>query len=288
MQRSGWGLVAAVGALTSCLSADRPSTPAASSPGPVVARWDGGVLFEREVDDEAARLPPQLKEQLQSTTGRADFVRSVVQKRLLLEEALRRKLDRSPEVVRQVEELERRLAVQALVDEVQRAAPPPAETELRAYFGEHQELFHDPPQSHVARLFLRGNPKDPQLLARLERLRGRLTKGEVPARVCREGDGPERLQGGDVGWVSEASNPEAQAALSLRHRGEVSAPIERQDGVSVLVLLERREAQPARFEDVRARVESRYAAVRQRGTFDALVRQLTAAASVQFQDSSTR
>jgi len=240
------------------------------------------VVTQVEVEEEAARLPPQLREQFDTPAGRAEFVRSVVTKRLLLAEARRRRLDQAPQIVQQVQELERRLSVQALVDAVQREAPTPAEADLRSYFEAHQEQFASPAQSHVARLLLRGDSNDKNLRNKIDRLRSRLVKGESVALVCASGDGPERLKGGDVGWVTEATNPEEQAALRLKTRGEVSEVIELQNGLSVLVLLERRGAQPAHFEEVRAAVENRYEAVRQRQAFDTLVRHLTTAASVEF------
>ena len=286
MRSSGLALVVALAGSASCTSSSAKAP--LTTVGPAVALWDGGMVTEGELDEEAARLPPQLKEQVDTPAGRTDFVRSVVTKRLLLAEARRRGLDRTPQVVRQVQELERRLAVQALVDEVQREAPRPTEAELRSYFETHGEQFAIPAQSHLARLLLRGDPKDPSLRGRIERLRSRLLRGEAVSKVCAAGEGPERLKGGDVGWVTQATNPEEQAALLLKARGEMSEVIELQNGLSVLVLLERRAAQPARFEEVRAAVESRYEAVRQRKAFDGLVRQLTEVASVEFRKSSTQ
>lgn len=280
----GWTFVLSV-VFLSCSS---PNAKPKGTAGPTVAAWDGGGVTQAELEEEAARLPPQLKEQFETPTGRTDFIRSVVTKRLLLAEARRRKLDRSPQIVRQMQELERRLAVQALVEEVQRDAAQPTVAELKAYFEAHREQFAIPAQSHVARVLLRGDPKDSKLRARIEKTRGRLLKGEGAATVFIEGEGPERLKGGDVGWVSEAKNFEEQAALLLKSRGEVSEVIELQNGLSVLVLLERRAAQPARFEEVRTEVENRYEAVRQHRAFDALVRQLTEVAGVEFKKSSTR
>ena len=71
-------------------------------------RWWPGPARKRRAR-ESARLPPALREQFETPAGRREFTRSMIDKRLLVLEARRRKLTEDPELRRQVQELEERL-----------------------------------------------------------------------------------------------------------------------------------------------------------------------------------
>jgi parvulin-like peptidyl-prolyl isomerase len=252
----------------------------------VVARWDGGVITQQEVLEAAQRLPTALRDQYTTPNGRKQFIQAVLSKRLLREEARRRGLVDSPEVRAQVEELEERLAIQALLAEAARTAPTTSESELKAYFEAHKADFRSPTRVRISRVLLRGDASDKSLRARAESIRQRAVKGESFARLATLGAGPEATAGGDLGWISEISDDETKAALALK-AGEVSAVLTVPSGVAVLRATERQESRDAAFEEVRQLVVGRYAPVQQRKVFDDLVRQLEERAQVQFNTAAS-
>lgn len=258
--------------VASCTKPTPPSPPAASSSA--VATWDGGVVTEAEVRSAVRQLGPGLKEQFDSPGGRAQFVDALVAKRLLAAEARKRGIHQQPEIRRQIEELEERLVIQALLAEDARTQPPTDETTLRRYYSENSESFRQPPAVHVLRVLLRKAGKEATARASLERLRQRILKGEDASRVAAQGDGAERATGGDIGWLSEGTGPLTRAALALQKVGEASPLVELDDAFAFVVLVERREARLPPFEEVRETVASRYTPIAQRQVFDRLVKRL--------------
>ncbi len=245
-----------------------------------IAWWDGGAVTAVEVRQEAQRLPVALRDQFLTENGQRELLHSVVSKRLLAQEARRRGLDRSEDVRRQVQELEERLAVQALLAANERALPQVTDDELKAYFEQHQAEFRQPTKVRIGRVLVHGS--DAKAKARIAALRARLLKREPLDKVAAAGDGPEKDVGGVVGWVTEATDDETRAALALSKVGEVSPVVAKDGALSVLTCLERVEAKDATLAEVRGQVEGRLGPVRQRKAFDALVSQLKAQAQVSF------
>lgn len=267
------GLVGGVMVMVACHKA-----PAADRVGAPIARWSTGSVSKAEVDQYAKQLPPALQQQLNTDTGYRSFIVSVVDKKLLAEEAKRRGLAENPDIRRQVEELEQRLEIQLLLSAVEAEKGPPSDTEMRAYYEAHKVDLHVPAQARLGRLFVRENTAKSK--ARLASLLGRLKK-EPFEHVASAGDGPERLSNGDIGWVSSGDSVEAAAGLALKKPGDVSPVIESEQGLAVIVLRERRESRLPSFDELKASLPGRMAPHRQRQSFDSLISSLRSAAKVE-------
>lgn len=281
--------VAVLLALTAC--GDPPAPSPESRPGPlpegVVARFKGGAISREELRREALKLPPALREQFESEAGQEEFARSLVDKRLLVEEARKRPLPQREDIARQVRELEERLLVQALLAEEEKALGPATEAELRAWYDGHKAELAQPERVHLGRVLAAapgGSAAErSRAKARAEEAARRLKAGEPLSRVHSLGDGPERARAGDWGLFARGDLKDArleEAAFGLRTPGQVSAVVETAEGFVVLQLIERREPRVPPFEEVRTEVEGRLAPVRQRRVFDGLRARLRSAADV--------
>jgi len=269
-------VAALLAALLSCTS--RPESPADSA----VGRYRGGIVTAGELQREANRLPPALRQQLERQNGRREMVAAMIDKRLLANEAKRRGLDRDEEIRRQVTELEERLTIQALLAAEDKRAGAPGEAEARAWYDANRRELAQPERVRVARVLAAVKPNASagergKARARAEQFIGRLRKGEPFRKVAASGDGEEKSRGGDLGLlVRDAGADRAleAAAFALRRAGEISPVIVCADGFAVLELEERREARIPSFEEARGEVSNRLAPQRKRKVFDDLVAQL--------------
>ncbi|MHB8876768.1 MAG: peptidylprolyl isomerase, partial [Myxococcaceae bacterium] len=270
----------------------KPVTPVQVSyadAGIVVGRFVGGAVTEEELLREAQRLPPDLRQQFGSPFGQRELVKSLIDKRLLFQEAQRRGLAQAPEIRKQVEQLEERLVIQALLAAEEASAGPTQEQELRAYYEANRGEFAQPERVHLARLLARVPPSaTPAERAKArERAAGfakRLARGETMAKIGIEGDGPERARNGDLGLVARGDlkdEPLEKAAFALTKPGATSPVSDCREGFAVLQLIERREARTPPFEEVKADVEGRLSPLRKRRVFDELIARLRLGADVQ-------
>ncbi|MBU8896456.1 peptidylprolyl isomerase [Corallococcus sp. M34] len=276
--------------LAGCQPPSAASSPAqtASSSVAVAARFKGGVITREEFQREALRLPPALRTQFENPAGRREFAQSLVDKRLLVDEAKRRGIGQREDIARQVRELEERLVVQALLADEERTAPAPTETELRSAYSANRQDYAQPERVHVGRV-LAAVPEGSSAAerakarARAEGFVRRFKAGETLARIQSSGDGPERALGGDLGLFARGELKDRRledAAFALRDVSQVSPVVETAEGFAVLQLIERREGRIPPFEEVRGEVEGRLAPVRQRKVFDSLRARLRDAADV--------
>lgn len=261
----------------------------ASGSGKVVGRYSGGVVTEGELIAESSKLPSPLREQFESPNGQREFLRSMVDKRLLEQEARRRGLHEQPDIQKQVRELEERLIIQALLAAEEQQVGAPTEETLRAYYqGQRQELGQ-PERVRVARVFVAVPPnataaQRAQAKQKAERLAQRLKKGEALAKVAAEGEGPERTRGGDLGFLARGQLREPavdQAAFALESPGAVSPVVAESAGFSVLQLLERQAARIPSFEEVRPELEARVLPQHKRQVFESLLARLRQTGGVQ-------
>ncbi len=278
MLRVAMVVVAAACGPASVGTSTSDTAPAIS--GSVVASWEGGQVTADEVHAAVARLPIGLRDQYASPEGRRDFVDALISQKLLRAEAHRRKLHERDDIQRQVADFEERLTTRALLDEAEKSLGPPTEEELQAYFTAHEAEFRMPLRVRVSRVLATGAP-DAATRKRADAFRARLTKGEAVERVARDGQGPERLRDGDLGWITEATDAETTAALSLERAGAISPVIAVPTGFSVLVATAHEPPRAPAFDEVRTQLSARVSATRQRRAFDELVTALRTQAQVQ-------
>ncbi len=266
------------------------TTSVPASPGAdVVARFKGGAVTREELLRESQRLPPNLRARFEQGTGREEFIRSMVDKRLLALEAERRGLTRDPEIRRQVRELEERLTIQAMLAQEEKAAGAPTDAEVQAHYQANLERFAQPERLRLARILLsvpQGSPRAAWTEARqrAEALRRRIVAGEPVAKVAAAGDGPERTRGGELGLLTRGELGGAaleKAAWALTRQGEATPVIEDSAGAVILVLLERQAPRVPPFEEVRGAVLGQMAPMTQRRVFEQVLARLRAEAAIE-------
>ncbi len=275
------------------LSCRQTPSSRASGPDSVAVTFRGGTVTRAEVDREQAKLPPLMRPNFQSAFGRKDLALALVDKRLLALEARKRQLERSPEIERQVNDLQERLISQALLAEEEKNVAPPTEAEERAYYEGHKSEWATPERVHVGRVLIVAKAGSSAVAqkARAGKLRQRLVQGEALEKVAADGDGPERGQGGDMGFIARGDLRDAaleKAAFALQKPGDVSAVVEGAAGLSVLVLREHRPAVIASFEQVRGELAQKLEPVRKRRAFDQLLQRLRKEAEVHVEEPALR
>ncbi|QDF05356.1 hypothetical protein BHS04_19440 [Myxococcus xanthus] len=278
-----------LGSLLGISACERSAPAPAGLSANVVARYKGGAITAEEVLRESQRLPPTLRARFQQGTGREEFIRSMVDKRLLAMEAVRLGFTQDLEIRRQVRELEERLAIQALLAREEKSAGAPTDDEARVHYQANVERFAQPERLRIARILVEVPPGSPrtswsQAQQRAETLRRRVVNGEPVAKVAESGDGPERSRGGELGLLARGEFGGAaleEAALALTRPGEATPVIEQPTGAVVLVLLERLAPRVPPFEEVREAVLGQMAPMLQRRAFEQVLARLRKEASIE-------
>lgn len=262
-------------------TARQPPETGTSSP---VASWNGGSLASDDLQREANRLPPSLRDAFeQSNRAKIELAQSLIDKRLLAAEARRRGLANRVDIMEQIQALEDRLIIQALLKQEEEGAPGVTEEQARAWFDANRTLLVEPERLRVRRILFSFNTRARSAaFADAERARKRIQSGADPVEVAREGTGPERLLDGDLGWRTRTEMPEglADTAWALLKPGQVSPVIETREGVAVLVLTARESAANPSFEDARGAIVARLEPERKRQVLKELLERLRQEADI--------
>lgn len=280
---------ATAGLLAPCWAATGP--PADGAQNTVFAVVDGVAISTDEFEGALTaairqkyyhRRPPEN----QLAALRDEVADRMVNKVLLLKEARRRDIHPDEEKVRaEIAAYEQRyrnqpqwhenraqvlpaltqaLQEQSVIVQLEaatRAAPPPAEAALRAYYEAHSELFTEPERLRLSMILLKIDPSSPsseweQAFERARDMVKQLANGADFADLARLHSGDDSARdGGDMGYRHRGMLPSGiESEIDKMAVGTISEPLRLLEGVAVFRLTERKPAQIRRLEEVRSNV----------------------------------
>lgn len=242
--------------------------PQASPPADAVVFEAGGKKMTRaEFDAMMSNLPANLRQQLGEDTAenRRRLAEQLGEIMSYAAEARRLHVEDKPGVKVQLF-LQQESTLASLLYQHLVETSKPAEEQLKAWYGAHQNEFETATARHIlvrfqgSRVPLKEGQKDltpEEALSRAEALRQRIVKGEDFAAVAKaeSDDTGSGKNGGDLGTFGKGRMiPEFEKAVFSIPVGEVSQPVKTQFGYH-LIQVQKRGAQP--FEEVRADIEKR-------------------------------
>jgi len=147
------------------------------------------------------------------------------------------------------ESLRRQLLVHKLVRQDLYQAVTVAPGEAEAYFRKHRDAYRHEARVRVLQIVIREPRK-------IQAVRNRLKKGEDFGKVAREESvGPEATRGGDLGFLSRGTLPDAiDRVVFTIPVGEISPPIRTPYGYHIVKVLQREEGKPPDYPAAREQV----------------------------------
>lgn len=177
--------------------------------------------------------------------------------------------------------LEERLIVKALLADEEKRRPI-TESEAREFFERNKDDYREKEAVRVSRVLFSATAGDEKARrsarSKAEGALRRLKRGDAIQSLAGEGQGPERVRGGDLGFleIPNARYRELLRAVRDLGPGTIAPLIEDDEGVAVVVVTERRASRLPIFEDVKNRVMTDMLPRRQRAVFDDTLRRLRA------------
>jgi parvulin-like peptidyl-prolyl isomerase len=230
--------------------------PLESMPEEIVARVNAEPILHVELATQASRSFPQGTTEL-SIDDRQQVLQEVVERELLLQEALRLRLDQDVSVERKLKEL----AQQEILTES--GALEVTEDELFDYFRDHPEAYTKAPRVQLRRIVLEINASrsETEAMTLIESIRQQSMEDSslFTALAKEHSEGPYASKGGSMGWVSQRPRPglssDDQELIFELEAGEISEPQLRNKELVIFQIVQRTEGHAQRFEDVRTSIE---------------------------------
>ena len=199
---------------------------AASADPKVVAKVDGAPITDEDVAVAMADIGPGLPQKLDQAQRQKYVLEYLIDLKLAAKKAQAQKMDQSPEFEQKLAYYRDKLAMEALLGAVAKAATT-EEAERKAY---EEAAKAEPPQQeiHARHILL---PTEDEAKKALARVKG----GEDFAKVANELSKDTAGDGGDLGWFTkDRMVPEFSDAAFKLKEGEISDPVKTQFGWHVI------------------------------------------------------
>lgn len=176
-------------------------------------------------------------------------------------------------------EVEKRLAAEALVDELVRRNVSVTPREVRDYYDRNRELFVRPERVRLGLIFLKREQgeSDDALSARGEALRQRLVGGDDFGELAKEFSADSSSEnGGDLGWQNVSDlNSKFRRAIQGLEAGDLASLLRDENGLLILKLSEHEKAADLGFtQPVQERIEAVLRQERERVEYKKLIAEL--------------
>lgn len=220
----------------------------------ILARVNNQVLTLEEFNQQFKEAKPtRYRRRLRPEMGQ-QFVEHWIETELLFQEAIRRGIDESPDLLEKVEEVKKRMITQMLIQEEMNKVEV-SDEEVAEYFDRHKGRFSTPEMIRIKHILVKTEEE-------AKEIKERLNKGEEFEKLAREKSTDMRTKGrgGDLGFIDRRRYQRRfgrsfiNAAFSLE-KSEVSQPVRSRLGYHLIKLEEKREAGQQPLDQVRERVE---------------------------------
>ncbi len=177
--------------------------------------------------------------------NRQAVINELVNRELLYQDAVKKKLDKEPEVAFALEQLRMNTMIQANVGKVAGAVDV-SDTKLKKEYDE--KIVKADISEYKARHILLKTEADAKAVIK------ELDAGAVFSDVAKaKSTGPTGPEGGDLGWfkAGQMVPPFAQALSKMKKGAYSKVPVQTQFGWHVILLEDTRKATPPKYEDVK-------------------------------------
>lgn len=190
----------------------------APSSGKVVAAVNGKQITVKKFEMEMAKLPPQLQEYIKTKDGEKRLLKSMVDREVLVNEAIKKGVNKSSDYKDQVSDFEKGLLVQLLLQKELVNKVNISESAARSYYKKHYLSFNLPSKVNVSYIQV-NSMKEAQSVLDM------LGKGvSFSSLAGKYSNAANAKKGGELGWIKFGQTTPAfnNAAFSISKVGAYS------------------------------------------------------------------
>ena len=222
------------------------------------------------IDDykkEIAMLPPSYR--ALANQNKKQMLEGLINKQLLLQEAKRKNLQNSENVIRLFEKVKEEIMVQEFIDREVSDKAELTDSEIEKYYNENKTLFMDPPKIRACHILV-----DSEVLAK--KVMSDLENGVSFEELAKEYslDTPTKDKGGDLGYFAKGTLlvefEEVCEKSNIDEISEVKTPL----GYHIVKLLDKKEGKLKTLGEVKSQIKSELLLDKELELYNKLLQQL--------------
>jgi len=240
----------------------------------VLAVVNGQPITEAMLGEEAKSLPAYVRPILDTPEGRMQFLESLITRDLLMQEALRRGMDRREDVRERLNMARRSILLEALLRDVTEKAPGLSDEALKKFYDANLENFKVGERIKVSHVLFKEREQAEET--------ARKAKNGMPFKEIMKAASEEGGVTADLGFIERGKFDKAfEEAAFAAPAGKVTGPVKSAYGYHVIQTGEKRPAGLQPFDEVKEQIAADLREQAQRDAFETLLAQMKKQAKIQ-------
>jgi len=212
-----------------------------------LARVRGRKITLEEFQERIAGIPSYYRGFLATQNGKTELLDGMIAELVLIQKAKEEGLHRREDIKRRLRNVEERVLLEAMVQELQKGPIAVSDEEVRDYFEKNKEQFINPEQVRVSHILVRRKSEALEIL-------NELGKGGSFEKLAQKYsiDSITAPRGGDLGYISRGEMIPVfeEAAFALEKKGDISQVIKTQFGFHLVKLTDRKKVDKKTPEEI--------------------------------------
>jgi peptidyl-prolyl cis-trans isomerase C len=233
--------------------------------GAVLAEVAGTTITVDSFKKEIENLPPYLKPMVEPAEGKKEMLETMVIRELIMQEAAKENIESLPAVKDKLEELKKRLVVEAFLKKKVEEQAKLTDEELKKYYEQNKAKFKTGDQAKASHILVKTEKEAKDLLAQIK---GGANFEELAKKHSTDG---AAAKGGDLGWFTKgAMIPEFEKVVFAMKENQISDVVKTKFGYHIIKLTGKRAAGERTFDEVKDQIKSALLPAKQQEVFQKL------------------
>ena len=241
-----------------------------------LATVNGKVITVGDFEKRVSKMPAYYK--TLASQRKKDFLDDMINEQLIYKEALKRGINREPEVKELLDEAKRKIFIAKLMEtEVKKSAV--SEDKIKEFYALHKDDFVTPLKLRASHIMVDTEAEANEVLQKLK------DGGDFAHLAKQYSKDPSKGRGGDLGYFIKGQlMPEIEEVCFNLQVGQTSDMIKTKFGCHIIKLTDRIEPRVVELSEVRDAIEKELKDKAQQRTLDDLVKNLRSKAHVKINE----
>ena len=251
--------------------------------GVVLAEVNGATITDADFYKEQENLPPYLKPMTETPEGKKEMLDTMVVRELIMQQAQKDGIDKSPAVAAKLEDLKKRVIVEAFLKKKVEESANISDADLQAFYKKNEDKFKTGDQIRASHILVKTEPEAKQVE---KELKGGANFEELAKKHSIDG---AAAKGGDLGWFGKGSMlPDFEKVAFALKEGSTSGIVQTKFGYHIIKATGKRPAGARSFEEVKDQIKAAIAPEKQQETFKKLKEDLKKDAKLSIKEDALK
>jgi peptidyl-prolyl cis-trans isomerase C len=277
-------MVLSIAALCGCSGkSGTDGAKGSKSGGQALAEVNGVTITTEDFKKELENLPPYLKPMADTVEGKKEMLDTMVIRELILQQARKDGVDKSPAVADKVEDLKKRVVVEAFLKKKVEEQAGITDADLQKFYDQNKDKFKTGEQVRASHILVKSEKEAQDIQAQLKK------GGNFEELAKKYSVDSAGAKGGDLGWFGKGSMiPEFEKVAFSLKEGEVSGIVKTQFGFHIIKLTGKRPAGMRPFDEVKDQIKAALLPEKQQEVFKKLKEDLKKSAKLSIKEDALK